>query len=83
MKVDKMSLSFPADLGDEIRHAAQRAGTSVSAWVAEAARAKLRKDALRALLDEYQAEHGSFTAAELAEAERALGFGGTDASDAT
>lgn len=70
-----MSVSFPPDLGHEIRRAAERAGISVSAWVAGAARAKLRGEALRTLLDAYQAEHGAFTAPELEEAERALGFG--------
>lgn len=72
--VDKMSLSFPADVGDDIRRAATRAGTSVSAWMAEAARSRLRSEALRILLDEYQSEHGAFTTEELAAAERALGL---------
>jgi hypothetical protein len=54
---------------------------SVSAWVAEAAAAKLRSETLRGLLDEYEAEHGPFTAAELAEAERALGVSRDPASE--
>ncbi|MBW3605746.1 MAG: hypothetical protein KY460_12740 [Actinobacteria bacterium] len=76
MKVDKMSLSFPAGLGEQIRDAARRAGMSASAWMAGAAREKLRSEQLRSALDDHQRAHGSFTAEELRAAERALGLGG-------
>jgi metal-responsive CopG/Arc/MetJ family transcriptional regulator len=75
MKVDKVSVSFPADLGDEVRAAANRSGTSLSAWLGEAAQARLRSEALQAALEGYQAEHGAFTAEELARAEQELGLG--------
>ncbi|MBA2577792.1 MAG: hypothetical protein H0V05_14310 [Euzebyaceae bacterium] len=75
MKVDKVSVSFPADLGDAIRVAADQSGQSLSAWLRAAAQAKLRSEALRAALEEYQADHGALTAEELARAEHELGLG--------
>ncbi|HEX3480623.1 MAG TPA: hypothetical protein VHT91_36650 [Kofleriaceae bacterium] len=73
MKVDKMSVSMDPRLGDEIRGAAERAGVSVSAWLAGAAAARLRKQALADFLAGWQAKHGAITAAELAKARAELG----------
>jgi hypothetical protein len=44
---------------------------NVSAWLAEAARLRLRQKALREALAAYEAEHGEITQAELTEARRA------------
>ena len=74
MKVDKMSVSFEATLGDEIRRAAREGGVGLSSWMAEAAARKLRADALREFLDEWEAEYGAFTPDELARAEAELGL---------
>ena len=74
MRVDKMSISFDVRLGDDVRHAAEKAGKPLSTWLAEAAAAKLRAEALAAFLDDWEAEHGAFTAEELAEARRSLGL---------
>lgn len=82
MNVDKLSVSFPGDLGDEIRAAADRSGRSLSAWLGEAAKAKLRSEALRAALEDYQTEHGTFTTEELARAEAELGLAAVRSSDA-
>ncbi len=41
-----MSVSFDGELGDAARDAARRAGVGLSAWLAAAAAAKLRADAL-------------------------------------
>lgn len=68
MKVDKLSISFDPDLGDAVRAAAARSGGGVSRWLAAAAGAKLRADALSDFLDEWEAEHGQLTADELATA---------------
>ncbi|TAM91055.1 MAG: hypothetical protein EPN43_04840 [Jatrophihabitans sp.] len=68
MKVDKLSVSFAPDLGDAVRAAAARHGSGVSRWLAEAAAAKLRNEALAEFLDGWEAEHGGFTAEELAAA---------------
>lgn len=72
MKVDKLSVSFPPDLGDAVRSAAERSATPVSTWLADAAAAKLRREALAELLDEWQRGHGAFTEGELAVARRQL-----------
>jgi len=40
----------------------------VSRWLAEAAAARLRSEALADFLDTWEAEHGSLTSAELAKA---------------
>ena len=81
-----MSISFAPELGDAVRDAAERAGMSLSAWLAEAAQAKLRaeedeqeahKRRMRGLgefLDEWEAEHGAFTEAELAATAHEMGL---------
>jgi hypothetical protein len=74
MKVDKISISFPAKLGDEARQAARNAGHSLSSWLADAAAAKLRSETLRALLDDWGREDGPLTPEEISRAEVELGF---------
>ncbi|MQA01022.1 MAG: hypothetical protein GEU80_17190 [Dehalococcoidia bacterium] len=74
MKVDKMSISLDAELGDEVRTAARKAGKGISSWLADAAAAKLRAEALDEWLDEWQREHGPITPEELARAEEDLGI---------
>ncbi|MGQ0626335.1 MAG: hypothetical protein ACT4PP_17015 [Sporichthyaceae bacterium] len=66
MTVVKLSVSFDAELDEAIRAAARKAGQPVSTWVAEAAASKLRREALRVLIDEWQAEEGSFTPDQIA-----------------
>ena len=66
MNAAKMSISLEATLGEAVREAAQRSGKGLSAWVAEAAEAKLRSEALKYALDEWEAENGAFTEEELA-----------------
>jgi len=68
MKVDKLSVSFDPDLGDAVRAAARQRGGGLSRWLADAAAAKLRTEALADFLDAWEAEHGPLTAAELAQA---------------
>ncbi|MYI82372.1 MAG: hypothetical protein F4056_03370 [Chloroflexi bacterium] len=74
MGVDKISISLDAELGAAVRHAAQRDDMALSAWLAEAAGAKLRAEALRAFLDAWKQEHGPFTAEELRRARSELGL---------
>lgn len=69
-----MSISLDPQLGDDIRGAAARAGVSVSAWLADAAAARLRKQALAEFLSDWQAKHGKITADELARARAELGY---------
>ena len=70
-----MSVSFEAELGDAIRESANRSDRGLSAWLADAARAKLRAEALADLLDSWEAEAGALTAEELDSAKRELGIG--------
>jgi hypothetical protein len=46
VKVDKLSVSFDQELGEAVRSSAQRAGVELSAWLASAAAAQLRAEAL-------------------------------------
>ena len=70
-----MSISMDPRLGDEVRVAAERAGVSVSAWLAQAAVVRLRKQALVEFLSDWQTRHGRITAAELTKARTELGHG--------
>jgi hypothetical protein len=74
VKVDRLSISFDAELGDAVRSAAAEAGKPLSAWLAEAAASKLRAEAVDELLANWQAEHGVLTTEEIARAERELGL---------
>jgi len=70
--VEKMSVSFDLELGESIRTSAAEQRQSVSAWLAEAARDRLRLEALGAAISAWEAEFGTLTDAELAHAEELL-----------
>lgn len=72
MGVEKMSVSFDLDLGEAIRGSARSAGSSVSAWLAEAARNRLRLDALKEAVTAWEDEYGPLDEAEVAAAESTL-----------
>jgi len=74
MKVDKISISLEAELSDEVRAAAMKAGVGVSSWLAGAAEAKLRSEAFAEFLDTWEKEHGPLTVKELSRAESELGL---------
>lgn len=74
MNVDRLSVTLESDLGTAVRDAASRAGTSVSAWMAEAASDRLRHELLGRALDAWQAEGGPFSPEELEAAAAALGL---------
>jgi hypothetical protein len=80
VKVDKMSISFDPELGDAVRAAAAETGKPLSSWLAEAAASKLRAEALARFLDDWEAEHGVLTAAEIARAEQELGLRAGDSA---
>lgn len=63
----KRSISLPADLADAIDIAATAEGTTVSAWIAETAAHRLRLDAGRKGIAEWERQHGALTPDELAE----------------
>jgi hypothetical protein len=64
----KRSISIPPELDAQIAAAAQAAGMSYSAWVAQAARKEFIILAGLAAVSQYEAEHGPFTPDEIAEA---------------
>ena len=66
----KRSISIPPELDAEIAAAAEAAGMSYSAWVAEAARKEFTIRAGLEAVGQYEAEHGAFTPAEIAEADK-------------
>jgi hypothetical protein len=63
----KRSISLPPDLADAIDEAAQREGTTVSAWIADTVAHRLRLDAGRRGIAEWETIHGPLTGEELAE----------------
>jgi hypothetical protein len=65
----KRSISIPPDLDAEIAAAAEAAGMSYSTWVAQTARKEFTIRAGLEAVSQYEAEHGTFTPAEIAEAE--------------
>jgi hypothetical protein len=69
MHVTRLSISFEADLARAVRRAAGKEATS--AWLADAARRKLRAEGLMAAVREWEIEHGPLLESELGAAERA------------
>lgn len=67
-----MSASFDLKLGEAIRASAVGAGQSVSAWLAEAARDRLRLEALAEAVTAWEQEFGPLTEAEIDHADRVL-----------
>jgi hypothetical protein len=63
----KRSISLPPDLDKEIEAAAAESGTTVSAWIASTAAHRLRIEAGRRAIAEWEADHGALTAEELAD----------------
>ncbi len=74
MQVDRFSVTMEPDLGAAVRDAAERAGMSVSGWLAQAAADRLRNDLLGAALDAWEAEDGPFGDEELDAAAATLGI---------
>ena len=63
----KRSISLPSDLADAIDVAATAEGTTVSAWIADTAAHRLRIDAGRQGIAEWERKHGTLTPGELAD----------------
>jgi hypothetical protein len=74
MSVDKMSISLESALAAQVRQAAEESGDGLSRWMADAARARLRRTALREFFDDYERRHGAFTHEDMVEASKALGL---------
>jgi hypothetical protein len=65
----KRSISIPPELDAEIAAAAQAAGMSYSAWIAQTARKEFIIRAGLEAVSQYEAEYGAFTPDEIAEAD--------------
>ncbi len=72
MGVEKMSVSFDLELGEAIRASASSSSQSVSAWLADAARDRLRLQALGDAVAAWEETFGSLTDAELTDADHVL-----------
>lgn len=65
MAAEKYSASMDEVLLADARAAAAAEGLTLSSWLAGAAADRLRLKALRRLVDEWEAEHGAISVAEL------------------
>ena len=65
----KRSISLPPELDDQIASAAEAAGMSYSAWLAQTARKEFTIRAGLAAVSQYEAEHGTFTPDEITDAD--------------
>jgi hypothetical protein len=63
----KRSVSMPADLARAIDSAAERAGTTFSGWLADTAAHRLRLEAGRRGIAEWERENGPLTPQEIAD----------------
>ncbi|MFY9806628.1 MAG: hypothetical protein WCC65_05070 [Pseudonocardiaceae bacterium] len=63
----KRSISLPPELAEAIEQAASAEGTTVSGWLADTAAHRLRLDAGRRAIAEWEADNGPLTAEELGE----------------
>jgi hypothetical protein len=66
----KRSISMPPDLDAEIAAAAEQAGMSYSAWLADTARKEFTIRAGLAAVSQFEQDYGAFTPEELAQAEQ-------------
>jgi hypothetical protein len=65
----KRSISIPPELDAEIAAAAEQAGMSYSAWLADTARKEFTIRAGLAAVSQFERDHGAFSAAEIAGAD--------------
>ncbi len=78
MKVDRLSVTMEAELGQAVRQEAARSGTSVSGWLSEAAAARVRNERLGAALQAWEAEDGPPSEEHFEWAYRVLGIDSED-----
>ena len=70
MGVETVSVSFDAELAERIRASAAGQSESISAWLADAARDRLRLEALGEAVAAWEIEHGPLSKGEVAAADR-------------
>jgi hypothetical protein len=64
---EKRSVSLPPELARAVEEAARAEGTTFSAWLAQTAAHRLKLEAGRQALAEWELENGSLTEVELAD----------------
>lgn len=72
MAVRKLSIALDPDVADAVASAAEISGQSLSAWLNDAARTRLRVEDGLAAVAEWEAEQGRLTAEERAAGDRQL-----------
>lgn len=72
VSVDRFSITLPSELGSAVRAAAEAESRTISAWLASAVTAELRRRALDEALVAWQAQHGELMPEELAAAAETL-----------
>lgn len=70
--VERVTVSLEAELATAVRAAADADSQNVSAWLADAARRRLATRGLRAVVAEWESEHGALSDEELALARNRL-----------
>ncbi|WP_423915999.1 hypothetical protein [Candidatus Poriferisodalis sp.] len=73
MTTERLTISLEAGLAGAVRKAAAADDQNMSAWLADAARRRLVTRGLRDVIADWEATHGAFTEAELAQARAELG----------
>ena len=68
----KLAITVNPEIHDSILEAAARDRVSVSAWITAAAREALQRRAGLAAVDQWEEQHGRFTAEEIDEARRSV-----------
>lgn len=72
MVAERITISIDAQLAEALREAAADDDMNVSAWASEAIEQKLNQRGLRAVIADWEAEHGAFTDEELVAARKRL-----------
>jgi hypothetical protein len=70
MGVRKLTVSLSPELAASVDEDAEAKGETVSAWITDAARRKLRRKAAREVLRKFEAAHGPITDSERAQARK-------------
>jgi hypothetical protein len=83
MATKKVTISLPEDLVEALGAAAREDDVPLSRLVASAAEQELRRRAGRRVVADWQAEHGAFTAAELAAARAEMAAADAEALNAS
>lgn len=74
MSSKRLTVTFDHELAAAVREAADDESRSMSAWLADAARSRLKTRGLRAVVAEFEALHGPITDEDRSLARKKLGW---------